>query len=80
MKHLFILDSGGGAWVHGVRQLFPAPQHQCDPSSDLPAGNISLLYLLLRLKYSVAHHINSKAHHVFCNTSYINSLCVLDQL
>ena len=38
MKHLFILDSGGGAWVHGVRQLFPAPQHQCDPSSDLPPG------------------------------------------
>ena len=34
----FFLDSGGGAWVHGVRQLFPAPQHQCDPSSDLPPG------------------------------------------
>ena len=37
---LEIFFAGGGAWFHGVRQLFPAPQHQCDPPSDLPAGNI----------------------------------------
>ena len=42
-KHDIVLEiffAGGGAWFHGVRQLFPAPQHQCDPPSDLPAGNI----------------------------------------
>lgn len=42
LLNAFTLHSGGGAWVYGVRQLLPAPQHQCDPSSDLPAGKEKL--------------------------------------
>ena len=42
LLNAFTLHSGGGAWVYGVRQLLPAPQHQCDPSSDLPAGKDNL--------------------------------------
>ena len=38
LLNAFTVHPGGGAWVYGVRQLLPAPQHQCDPSSDLPAG------------------------------------------
>ena len=40
---LEIFFAGGGAWFHGVRQLFPAPQHQCDPPSDLPPGEYSII-------------------------------------
>ena len=35
--------AGGGARFYGVGQLFPPPQHQCDPSSDLPPGKYSII-------------------------------------